>query len=142
MDYSAETEETKTEKKPKAAPRDMPRIPDSKLSTEVQDFIKLICDVRMMKEQMIEFELDTDRMPLGKISKAQILKGYGILKEIEAALQSSQKSKLLELSNRFYTAIPHKFGMRVPPVINTQAMLQAKMDMLEARVTSRLRLVW
>ena len=44
-----------------------PRIPDSKLPEPVQDFIKLICDVGMMKKQMVQFELDTDKMPLGAL---------------------------------------------------------------------------
>ena len=60
------------------------------------------------------------------------MKGYSILKEIETALSSGAKGKCLELSNRFYTAIPHKFGMRTPPIINTTAMLQSRLDMLEA----------
>ena len=75
---------------------------------------------------------DTKKMPLGKLSKAQIAKGFEILEEIEAALKSGTGSgKLLsDLSSRFYTAIPHDFGRRVPPPINSEAMLQEKFDML------------
>lgn len=71
-------------------------------------------------------------MPLGKLSKAQISKGFEILEEIEAALKSGKASgkTLSDLSSRFYTAIPHDFGRRVPPPINTEGMLQDKFDML------------
>ena len=75
---------------------------------------------------------DTKKMPLGKLSKAQIAKGFEILEEIEAALKSGTASGkvLSDLSSRFYTAIPHDFGRRVPPAINSEAMLQEKFDML------------
>ena len=34
--------------------------------------------------------------------------------------------------NDFYTKIPHDFGMKKPPLINTVAMLQKKAEMMEA----------
>jgi poly [ADP-ribose] polymerase len=90
----------------------------------------------MMEAQMVEFELDMDRMPLGKISKAQITKGFTILQEIDQALKqggaAASGSKLAALSSRFYTAIPHAFGMRIPPVIGSAAAVQVKLDMLQA----------
>lgn len=88
-------------------------------------------------------------MPLGKLSKAQIAKGfevchYGLgygkdklytyfqaLEAIEAALKSSTAgSKLAELTSKFYTIIPHDFGRKVPPVIRDAETLQKKFDML------------
>lgn len=40
---------------------------ESKLPMPVQDLIKMIFDVNSMKKLMLEFELDTEKMPLGKI---------------------------------------------------------------------------
>lgn len=69
-------------------------------------------------------------MPLGKLSKGQIAKGFEVLDEIEKVLDKNSKAGLNELSSKFYTVIPHDFGRRIPPVINTLEMLRAKMDML------------
>lgn len=38
----------------------------SKLPKPVQDLVRLIFDVNSMKKTMLEFELDTEKMPLGK----------------------------------------------------------------------------
>lgn len=71
-------------------------------------------------------------MPLGKLSKTQIAKGFEVLEEIEAILKSksSSKAKLNELSNKFYTVIPQDFGRQRPPAIDDEETLQKKYDML------------
>lgn len=43
------------------------KIPDSKLDSRVQDLIKLICDLKMMKDAMLEVGYDADKLPLGKV---------------------------------------------------------------------------
>ncbi|ETE70760.1 Poly [ADP-ribose] polymerase 3, partial [Ophiophagus hannah] len=71
-------------------------------------------------------------MPLGKLSKQQIAKGFEALETLEEALkkQPPSQKQLEELSSRFYTIIPHNFGRNRPPSINTQEVVQAKKDML------------
>ena len=69
-------------------------------------------------------------MPLGKLSKAQIAKGFEVLEEIEQCLKTNSRGRLNELSSRFYTLIPHDFGRNVPPVIGDAETLRKKMDML------------
>eukprot|EP00331_Platyophrya_macrostoma_P022093 CAMPEP_0176443766 /NCGR_PEP_ID=MMETSP0127-20121128/22634_1 /TAXON_ID=938130 /ORGANISM="Platyophrya macrostoma, Strain WH" /LENGTH=710 /DNA_ID=CAMNT_0017829089 /DNA_START=31 /DNA_END=2164 /DNA_ORIENTATION=- len=105
----------------------------SKLSGPVQNLIKTICNTAEMTASMKELEIDTDKMPLGKISKKQIKDAFGHLKEIEMELQKSKpdSSKLLQLSSTFYTLIPHDFGMSTPPVIRSEDMLKRKMDLLD-----------
>lgn len=39
---------------------------ESKLSKPVQDLVRLIFDVKSMEKVMLEFELDTEKMPLGE----------------------------------------------------------------------------
>ena len=69
---------------------------------------------------------------LGKLSKKQINRGYEILKEIDDILNStSNKSKLIDCANRFYTLIPHDFGLKKPPLIDNKKALEIKLDMLE-----------
>lgn len=48
----------------------------STLTQSVQDLIKLIFDMRMMASQMKEIGYDAKKMPLGKLAKSSIMKGY------------------------------------------------------------------
>ena len=83
---------------------------------------------------------DVKKMPLGKISKSQIAKGFEALEQIEDAINSGRTSQLAELSSLFYTLIPHSFGRQRPPTIADSDTLRKKMDML--MVTCRQSLVF
>lgn len=37
---------------------------------------------------------------------------------LKALSQGSSDAQILDLSNRFYTLIPHDFGMKKPPLLN------------------------
>ncbi|XP_063300132.1 poly [ADP-ribose] polymerase 1 [Pelobates fuscus] len=104
----------------------------SKLPPPVQDLIKLIFDLESMKKAMVEFEIDLQKMPLGKLSKRQIQSAYSILNEVQQAVSDNAgEARLLDLSNRFYTLIPHDFGMKKPPLLNNSDYIQAKVQMLD-----------
>ncbi len=83
---------------------------------------------------MIEVGYDAKKLPLGKLSKAHVSKGYKVLKEISDLVddKKSNRAALLDLSNQFYTLIPHNFGMKVPPVIDNKDLLKQKLAMVEA----------
>ncbi|XP_060691757.1 protein mono-ADP-ribosyltransferase PARP3 [Hemiscyllium ocellatum] len=101
------------------------------LDKPTQELVTLLFSHDMFKEQMQTMNLDVKKMPLGKLSKQQIAKGFDALDEIEAALKPSPNRKQLEeLSSKFYTIIPHYFGRNRPPVIDTSEVIQAKRDML------------
>lgn len=105
----------------------------SKLATPVQDLIKLLFDVNVMKQMMLEFDLDMEKMPLGKLSTKQIRAAMGVLQEISDLIQNDGSSgQFVESSNRFYTMIPHDFGVKRPPIINTLEMIAKKTEMLES----------
>lgn len=71
-------------------------------------------------------------MPLGKLSKTQIAKGFECLEDIEKELDKTKpnSTNINNLSSKFYTVIPQDFGRCVPRPINTKAYLQEKYDML------------
>lgn len=108
----------------------------SKLPPATRQLIKMIFDNDMFRETMIEMDIgktftssylsycipstDVKKMPLGKLSKAQIVKGFEVLDEIKQVLEKGKKGNLTELSSRFYTVIPHDFGRQRPPVIGSQ----------------------
>lgn len=76
-------------------------------------------------------------MPLGKLSKSQIAKGFEVIEEIEAAVKSgSNQTRLEDLSSRFFTIIPHNFGRNRPPVIRDAEVIEKKKEMLLVRWSS------
>ncbi|CAF0974544.1 unnamed protein product [Adineta ricciae] len=102
----------------------------SKLDTATQSLIRLIFDTDMFKDALKTYDIDVKKMPLGKLSKSQIAKGFEVLEELEAVMENKKKGSYDELSSRFYTAIPHDFGRAKPRPINTREALQQKYDML------------
>ncbi|XP_028137799.2 poly [ADP-ribose] polymerase isoform X1 [Diabrotica virgifera virgifera] len=106
---------------------------DSKLHPRVQDLIKVIFDVNTMKNLMLEFELDTKKMPLGKLSKAQIQKAFGVLSELQTLInEKAERSRFIDASNRFYTFIPHSFGVDNPPILDDPEVIKQKIEMLDS----------
>ncbi|XP_010863533.1 poly [ADP-ribose] polymerase 1 [Esox lucius] len=104
----------------------------SLLAKPVQELIRTIFDVESMKKAMVEFEIDLQKMPLGKLSKRQIQSAYALLSEVQQAVSDgSSDSHILDLSNRFYTLIPHDFGMKKPPLLSNLDYIQAKVQMLD-----------
>jgi poly [ADP-ribose] polymerase 1 len=72
------------------------------------------------------------KMPLGKLSKKQLMDAYKVLADLSDLVQrGAGHDYLIELSNRFYTLMPHNFGMRSPPVINNIVMIQEKQEMID-----------
>ncbi|KAG8436109.1 hypothetical protein GDO86_007281 [Hymenochirus boettgeri] len=101
------------------------------LDKPTQDLMTLIFSNDMFKEAMQTMNLDVKKMPLGKLTKAQIAKGFDALEKLQEAFErKATKKELSDLTSQFYTIIPHNFGRRTPPVIDTQEILQAKKDML------------
>mmetsp|Transcript_57273 Transcript_57273/g.123933 ORF Transcript_57273/g.123933 Transcript_57273/m.123933 type:complete len:480 (-) Transcript_57273:149-1588(-) len=70
--------------------------------------------------------------PLGKLSKAQIEKGMGVLSEIETELNgAASKVTLTKLSSTFFTLIPTNFGRKVPDPILKEDQLREKEELLK-----------
>ena len=129
-DYDSVKTEIKSENKDMQQEK---KIPPSKLDKKIQDILDLICNISEMESILKEMKYDSKRAPLGKLSILQIKAGYSVLKEIEELLATTKSSnkQFVELSNAFYTRIPHDFGMRVPPLINTPQQLREKLKLLE-----------
>ncbi|CAG8465535.1 1192_t:CDS:2 [Ambispora leptoticha] len=104
---------------------------ESKLHPKVQDIIQMIFDVGSWNDTMIALNYDASKLPLGKLSKATVNQGYLALKRIAAVLNGEEQGDLTELSNAFYTVIPHNFGMRKPPIISSNEVLKLKLQMVE-----------
>ena len=128
IDHGNESEE-EDEDKPKKKSLIDASVP-SKLENKVKKLVELIFNRTTMISQMEKMNYDVKKMPLGKLKKSTLDKGYAALKKIEVALKSSS-GDLKQLSNEFYTLIPHNYGMKTPPVINSTHLLKEKLQMLE-----------
>ncbi|KAM7363583.1 poly-(ADP-ribose) polymerase [Cochliomyia hominivorax] len=105
----------------------------SKLPQSVQDIIKLLFDVESMKRTMMEFDLDMEKMPLGKLSQKQIQSAYKVLTEIYDLIQGNgSNANFIDATNRFYTLIPHNFGTQSPPLLDTNEQLEKLRQMLDS----------
>lgn len=59
----------------------------SYLDPRVQDIINLMFDVTMIKRQMQDMSIDVKKMPLGKLTRNHIQRGYEVLRKIEEVLK-------------------------------------------------------
>ncbi|KAI6713714.1 polymerase 2 ADP-ribosyltransferase 2 [Diplocarpon mali] len=75
------TEDSGEEQEPKLNSKIEPGLkqgaaPESKLTTAVQDMIELIFNQQYFAVTMIDPNYDTNKLPLGKLTKSTIIKGY------------------------------------------------------------------
>ena len=126
-----EEEKQKTSTIPKTvADKDGTVYAASKLDSATQSLIRLIFDTDMFKEALKTYDIDVKKMPLGKLSRSQIARGFEILEELEAVMENKKKGSYADISSKFYTAIPHDFGRTRPKPLDTREALQQKYDML------------
>lgn len=98
------------------------------LDARVVDFMKMITNTTYMKNTLIQLEIDTEKLPLGKISQTQIDKAYEILNDINNNMGDSEK--LVLLSSEYYTLIPLACGRQKPPVINNKKLVAKNINLL------------
>ncbi|CAF0861667.1 unnamed protein product [Rotaria sordida] len=79
----------------------------SHLPQSVQDLIRLIFNVKTMEETLLSFEID-----LTKIG-------------------STNKTSIVDATNRFYTLIPHNFGLKKPIILDNIDLIQSKTQMID-----------
>ncbi|CAM4807466.1 unnamed protein product [Rotaria magnacalcarata] len=106
----------------------------SKLPNPVQDLVKMIFNVETMQQALLGFEIDLTKMPLGKLSKNQLDKAYKVLTELQTLITSgtmTSKTAIIDASNRFYTLIPHDFGLASPPLLDNVELIISKTDMID-----------
>lgn len=115
---------------------------ESKLEPAVQDLMALIFNKAHFAATMTELNYDANKLPLGKLSKTTISRGFQFLKDMAELMDDSTlalskwnmtaHAATEYLSNTFYSIIPHDFGRNRPPVIATTAQLKREIDLLES----------
>ena len=117
-------------------------IPDSKLPKSIQSLMSLIFNSSFMQQQMLAMSYDSAKLPLGKLSKTTINQGFLALKAIGEILNDNTLARtqygvavnqvFIDLTNRYYSVIPHAFGRNVPPVISSPQMLKREVELIES----------
>ncbi|XP_053602532.1 poly [ADP-ribose] polymerase-like [Plodia interpunctella] len=105
----------------------------SDLPISVQRLMQMIFDIDTMKLTLQHFELDTEKLPLGKLSQKQLDEGFKVLMNLYKYVEKGKvgRSKILAESSHFYTLIPHKSSRRTPPVLDSMELVQDKMQVLD-----------
>ncbi|TYZ66034.1 hypothetical protein PybrP1_011330 [[Pythium] brassicae (nom. inval.)] len=80
----------------------------SSLPDAVQDVMKLICDADLIAQEMEKLKIDLKRLPLGRLSKAQISQGYSLLQQLSNTLTEIAELQKQDANGGQSTAVPTK----------------------------------
>ncbi|RVD82557.1 uncharacterized protein DFL_006979 [Arthrobotrys flagrans] len=128
-DYAPPEDETKKVKK-----EDDTEVVESKLPLQTQAVANLIFNKDFIQQSMADLNYDAKKLPLGRLNKNTIARGYAQLKAIGEALNAgtSNRSVFEQLTNAYYSTIPHSFGRDRPTVINSDRLLKAEIDLVQS----------
>lgn len=110
---------------------------ESQLDGRLLNVMTLLFDETIMNETLMTFIVDLQLMPLGKIAALEIAEARAVLNKLKTTLSSKvrtsdQELTMLQLSNQFYSYIPHAFGIRRPEKIDTLELIEAKWKILSS----------
>lgn len=118
------------------------KTPESKLPKAVQNLMQFIFNPTFMNATMADLNYDAKKLPLGKLSKNTITRGFRTLKNLmelfddhslaQSVYNLAYAPAVEYLSNQYYSFIPHAFGRNRPPVIANESMLRRELDLLES----------
>ncbi|TKA72724.1 hypothetical protein B0A55_05551 [Friedmanniomyces simplex] len=112
------------------------------LDPSVKSLMELIFNEDYFSAVMKDLNYDVEKLPLGRLGKATISRGFQALKDLAALLDDptaatsandpSTAEDIEGLSNLYYSMIPHAFGRNRPPVIRSEQMLKQEIQLLES----------
>lgn len=115
---------------------------DSALPKSVQRLMELIFNQQYFADTMMELDYDANKLPLGKLSKRTLEKGFDILKDLGELLMDpyvadnkhnmTWNDAIAACSNAFFTVIPHAFGRSRPPTISSDEKLKKEITLMES----------
>ncbi|OAA55504.1 Poly(ADP-ribose) polymerase, catalytic domain protein [Niveomyces insectorum RCEF 264] len=116
--------------------------PVCSLEAPVQDLMELIFNRQFFTAVMTDLNYDANKLPLGKLSKSTISRGFQALKDLSALLDDAGLAQSIygltfpaaieNLSNLYHTVIPHAFGRHRPPLIDDYVRLKKEIELLES----------
>ncbi|KAJ5899994.1 hypothetical protein N7495_004738 [Penicillium taxi] len=131
----------KVEKGVKEEIKDEPTEMPSLLAHPIQNLMDFVFNQDHFQSALASMNYDAQKLPLGKLSQRTLLSGFSVLKELSELIDSPElaasdygadyKSVTEQLSNRFFTIIPHVFGRNRPPVLASHAQIKVEIEVLE-----------
>lgn len=120
----------------KSVARENSKPPPCTLMPQVKQLMELIFNQQHFAAAMSAMNYDNKKMPLGKLSKANILRGFQMLKDLTAVINGNAAADGLtvdQLSDLYYSLIPHDFGNRSvrPPILQSLDMIKNEVELLE-----------
>ncbi|KAI0143708.1 PARP-domain-containing protein [Xylariaceae sp. FL1272] len=113
----------------------------SELDISTQRLMELIFNENHFNSVLEEIGYNKDKMPLGKLGKATLQKGFEELKELSSLIKHPSLAKnkydkdreevIEEWTNKYYSTIPHVFGRDRPPLIDNDDILRREVAMLD-----------
>ncbi|KAJ6628417.1 PARP-domain-containing protein [Mycena sp. CBHHK59/15] len=117
-------------------------VPPSTLAPEVQTLCNLIFSQSLIEAHLAAMNYNSAKMPLGKLGKSTILKGFSALKRVAEVIENPDgdaakehggaDAAYAELSGAYYSIIPHAFGRVAPVIINNAALLKQELDLMDS----------
>lgn len=110
--------------------------PTCTLSKPVQNLMKLIFSHEHLQAAVSSLVLyDSKKLPLGQLSQDTIKDGFKYLKQIAAILNNpgpGSTKVLIDLTNTYYSTIPHDFKRHQPPPIASLDSLRKEVQLIES----------
>eukprot|EP00760_Papus_ankaliazontas_P030366 PhM_4_TR4793/c0_g1_i1/m.47729/K10798/PARP; poly [ADP-ribose] polymerase len=109
------------------------------LPAPTQSLIKLLFDMKAMTSALQEMKIDTQKMPLGKLSSKTIQEGFQCIAELQKVLDEigddgtptpAQTARITSQTNKFYTFIPHIMSDPATMLLDSAAKIKEKSDLL------------
>jgi poly [ADP-ribose] polymerase len=139
---SEEEQDATTDPNVKVKTEEELEIPESNLAPAIQGLMELIFNQQYFAAAMTDLNYDVNKLPFGKLSKHTITRGYQALKDLSALLDDASLAQTQynttfqaateQLSNAFYSLIPHAFGRNRPPIIQGAPMLKKEVELLDS----------
>ena len=115
------------------------KIPDSKLPERTQKLVTMLTDIQMLSGALVTLNIDTKKLPLGKINQTQLKLAEKILDQLQQTITNlvkdpnndTLKSSLVSESSAFYCMLPMSFGRRKPTIIDTDEIVQKYRDTID-----------
>ena len=118
------------------------KIVESTLPASVRGLMQVIFNRQYFTAAMNAMSYDSNKLPLGKLSKRTLMSGYERLKELAELIANpnladevhnmSYTDAINEISSSYYTYIPHSCGRNRPPIICNDDILKKEIELLES----------
>ncbi|KAG4273580.1 poly(ADP)-ribose polymerase [Fusarium proliferatum] len=141
-DYEGETSGNEPDKKVAGEQEDKGSPPECTLEKPIKELTEFIFGQRCFSNTISALKYDAKKLPVGALSERTITSGVKQLKDLAAllgdpSLASSRwnmgfHEAIEQLSNTYYSFIPHAFGRKPPPIIDDESLVKREIELLQS----------